>query len=161
MGPFHCSKQHSILSRRSRLEAMLRRASDIIWTVECEGGYCSQHHPCYVLGAVLYDPSLISYYIPPRQHHLVYATECQNEMITYCSGLNEKSAYITYIGDGKRVLRPLVDFCFVFHSMTSSIVRNLVIISVIQNETLTAYYHWSFEYSDSSAFWKVFHLGVF
>lgn len=90
MGPFHCSKQHSILSRRSGLEAMLRRASDIIWTVECEGGYCSQHHPCCVLGAVLYDPSLISYYIPPSQYHLVYATECQNEMITYHSGLNEK-----------------------------------------------------------------------
>lgn len=66
IGPFHCSKQHSILSRRSGLEAMLRRASDIIWTVECEGGYYYQHHLRGVLGAVLYE--LVSYYIPPNQH---------------------------------------------------------------------------------------------
>lgn len=73
--------------------------------------------------------------------------------------MKRKNAYITNIGDGKRVLRPLVDFCFVFHLMTFSIVRNLAIISVVQNETLTACYHWSFEYSDISAFWKVFCLG--
>lgn len=71
MGPFHCSKQHSILSGRSGLEAMLRRASGIIWTLECEGGYCYEHHlPC-VLGAVLCDPTPISCRTPaPSQHHV-------------------------------------------------------------------------------------------
>lgn len=130
MGPFHCSKQHSVLSRRSGLEAMLRRASGIsgLWSVRV-GTVTSIVFAVYL---ELFCMILPSFPTTSRQGSIVwyqyffslvyinrekeYTTDCQNQMVADHSGLNDKlrKEWLCTHGDGKRVLRTVVDFCFAF-----------------------------------------------